>query len=512
MSLVSYLLVIDQGTTSTRVVLYSFSGEFALVAQARQEFPQYFPQSSWVEHDLNEIWLSLQQSCEEVLTTAQGLLPGFSSQQIAAIGITNQRETLAVFDRRSSQPLARAIVWHCKRSAEICRRFTAEEKAEMRAKTGLPVDPYFSASKITWLLENNPTVARGLRQGSAVVGTIDSYLLHRLSGGMAHVSEPSNASRTLLFDIKKGQWDEALLKQFSLPSASILPEVRDSAGVFARTKNLGFLPAGIAISGVLGDQQASLAGQGCFSPGEAKCTYGTGAFLLCQLGANDLRSTAGLLTTVSWSLNGKLSYALEGSTYIAGAAVQFIRDQLGWLGSSKEASQLKESVQAAPDIYFVPALAGLAAPWWEPAVKGGIFGLTRATTKEQLILATLEGIAFQINDVLIAMAEDLGAPLSILRVDGGASSNARLLAVQADLAGIRVERSSQMESTALGAAVFAALGCGLISSLAAATKIRESEKLFVPKNCDRAIKQAGWQRALAAVRGFSAEAQLPGRN
>jgi glycerol kinase len=503
----SYILVIDQGTTSTRVVLYSLLPQVRLIAKASREFPQHFPQASWVEHDLNEIWLSFQQAAEEALQLAKQQVATFKPEQIAAIGITNQRETLGVFDRHTSEPLARAIVWQCKRSSAICQRFTAGEKAEITAKTGLPVDPYFSASKITWLLENSPGVAAALRQGSALVGTIDSYLIHRLSRGAEHVTEASNASRTLLYHIEHGVWDEDLLRRFSLPSVDILPRVQDSAGVFARTRGLGFLPDGIPISGVLGDQQAALAGQGCFQPGEAKCTYGTGAFLLCQLGERPLRSASGLLTTVSWSLGGKRSFALEGSTYIAGAAVQFIRDQLGLLAHSSDASNLSGNLQAAPDIYFVPALSGLGAPWWEPAVKGALFGLTRATTKEQVILATLEGIAFQICDVLGAMAKDLEKPLAILRVDGGASSNDRLLALQADFAALTVERPRNIESSSLGAAIFAGLGCKMLTKLEDATKFREVEASFSQDSDEksaqlRAQKLAGWQRAIASLRMF----------
>jgi glycerol kinase len=505
----TYLLALDQGTTSSRALIYAcqHDGALQLIAQAKEEFPQHYPQASWVEHDLEEIWRSLASACTRAFDEAKSLVPSFRPEQLAAIGITNQRETLCVFDRQSSRPLCRAIVWQCKRSSAICAGFSAAEKETIISKTGLQVDPYFTASKITWIMENNPSVAAALRKNSAVVGTIDCYLMHRLSAGKSFVTEASNASRTMLYNLAEGCWDEELCRLFKLPSTAILPELRDSAGIFAHTKGVGFLPDGIPVSGVLGDQQAALAGQLCFSPGESKCTYGTGAFLLCQLGEKPLRSRARILTTVSWSLAGKRSYALEGSAFIAGAAVHFLRDNLKIIANSREASLLAPEVQAAPEIYFVPALAGLGAPWWNPEAKGAVFGLTRATTREQIILATLEGVALQVCDLLIAMAADMPGAISTVRVDGGASSNDRLLQLQADLANVQIERSAHLESTAFGAAIFAALGCGIMSSLEGARKSKQAGTIFTPaagteaaKN--RSAKLAGWRRSISAVQKF----------
>lgn len=501
----SYVLAIDQGTTGTTVLLFSStpSHPLRLLAKATREFPQHYPQAGWVEHDLEEIWESLRLACMQVLDEAKAKISGFAPAKIAAIGITNQRETLCVFDRQSSQPLAKAIVWQCRRSSEICKRFSSAEVRNIEEKTGLPVDPYFSASKITWLLENRPDVKAALLAKKAVVGTIDCYLIHRLSGGKSFVTEASNASRTLLFDIHRGCWDQELLGLFGLGSIDMLPEVRDSAGSFATTRGLGFLPDGLPIRGVLGDQQAALAGQTCFLPGESKCTYGTGAFLLVQLGEKAVASKAKLLTTISWSLAGKRFYALEGSAYIAGAAVQFLRDQLGIITSSSEASIIPAGTRAAPEVYFVPALAGLSAPWWEPQARGAIFGLTRGTSKEQLKLAALEGIALQVGDLLEAMAQDMGKPIRTLRVDGGACSNDVLMQLQADLARLQVERPVNLESTAFGAAIFAALGSGIFSSLSEAKKIREIEKVFSSSTDNQHVEKVrGWKRAIEAIRLF----------
>jgi glycerol kinase len=455
---------------------------------------------------LEEIWGSVVQAAKKALEQAAANRSGFSPKAIIALGITNQRETLCVFEKGTGKPLARAIVWQCKRSAAIVERLKSQGvEATVRRKTGLLLDPYFSGTKMTWLMENDAALAEQLRNGRAVMGTIDTYLIARLTGGKAFVTEASNASRTLCFDINHGAWDHELLEMLKVPGRDVLPEVRDSAGEFGRTRGLGFLPDGIPISGVLGDQQAALAGQACFSKGEAKCTYGTGAFLLANLGDKPLTSLAGMLTTVAWSLKNTRTYAFEGSAFIAGAAVQFLRDQMNMIGRAADSESLAEGDKGAPEVYFVPALAGLGAPYWDPKASGAFFGLTRGTRKGQIIRATLEGIAFQVADLTDAMAHDLGAPLSVLRVDGGAAANNLLMQAQADFAQVTVDRPLNLETTAFGAALFAGLGVGIYSGLNDLRSVRKTERLFAPKEAMHIVKaqRAGWQRAVRAVQVFA---------
>jgi glycerol kinase len=381
-----------------------------------------------------------------------------------------------------------------------------EEK--FKEKTGLVLDPYFSGTKITWLMENDPETARELRSGRAVAGTIDTYLIARLSGSTAFVTDASNASRTLAYDIGTGKWDQELLKILKIPGESSLPEVRDSAGLFGVTKGLNFLPDGVPITGVLGDQQAALAGQTCFGVGEAKCTYGTGAFLLLNLGEKKLKSQHGMLTTVAWSLGGRLSYAFEGSAFVAGAAVQFLRDQLRFLSNAAESEKCAEASLAAPEVYFVPALVGLGAPYWDPRAQGAFFGLTRGTTQGQLIRASLEGMAFQVKDLLDSMRKDCGERVKILRVDGGAAANNLLMQSQADFAGVAVDRPVNLETTAFGAALFAALGAGIFTNLNELRHARKTEKIFTPDANPESKKRIeaqlrGWERAVKAVQVFA---------
>ena len=506
-----FILAIDQGTTGSTALVVDVSQPDAVQVVGRRtvDFPQHFPQTGWVEHDLEEVWSSVVQAIAAALAEAEAKVPGFRVQDIAGLGITNQRETLCVFERETARPLARAIVWQCKRSTAICARLKAEgHEAMLRAKTGLVLDPYFSGTKLTWIMENAPELAARLQSGKAVVGTIDSYLIARLSGGRAFVTEASNASRTLLFDLHSGTWDRGLLDLFKVPSISILPEIRSSAGEFGRTRGLSFLPDGVPITGVLGDQQAALAGQACFGVGEAKCTYGTGAFLLANLGDKPLVSRAGMLTTVAWSLGGRLTYAFEGSAFIAGAAVQFARDQLGWLARASDAEGIARDARGAPEVYFVPALAGLGAPHWDPKAQGGFFGLTRGTTKAQLIRAVLEGIAFQVADLTDAMAADLGKPLTVLRADGGAAANDLLLESQANFAGLPVDRPTNLETTATGAALCAAFGLGLVTDLATLAKMRRQDRLFTPHPDESLVasQRAGWRRAVRAVQVFAGSA------
>ena len=506
-----FILAIDQGTTGTTVLVVDVTkpDATAIVGKQTIDFTQHYPQTGWVEHDLDGIWSSVAQAAAQAVAQAAAAHKDFEPKQIIAIGLTNQRETLCVFERKTGKPLTRAIVWQCKRSAEICNRLKAEGlEATIRAKTGLVLDPYFSGTKITWLMENRSDLAAQLRQGTAVLGTIDTYLIARLTGSEAFVTEASNASRTLAFNIHTGQWDPELLESLSIPNRDALPEVLDSAGIFGKTKGLSFLPDGIPISGVLGDQQAALAGQTCFDIGEAKCTYGTGAFLLANLGDQPLVSKAGMLTTVAWSLAGKLTYAFEGSAFIAGAAVQFLRDQMRIIRSAGDTEALASTATAAPEVYFVPALAGLGAPYWDPKAQGAFFGLTRGTSQAQMVRAVLEGIAFQVRELTEAIARDLGSPLQVLRVDGGASANSLLMQVQADYSAIRVDRPVNLETTAFGAALFAGLGIGLYANLDQLRRVRRTEHIFSPatsaaEKASISLQIAGWQRAVKAVQVFA---------
>lgn len=506
-----YILSIDQGTTGTTVLILDFNKKPAnqVLSRSNVEFPQYFPKAGWVEHDLNEIWASVQKASANALEEARSKDAQFHPEKIASVGITNQRETLCVWDRKTGKPLRKAIVWQCRRSTEICKHLKAENlEQQIRERTGLLADPYFSGSKIKWLMSHDHEVRSALESGRAILGTIDSWLISCLTNGNSFVTEASNASRTLLYNIHSGSWDKELCDIFSVPGLDCLPEIKDSAGEFGRTRGLGFLPDGIPINGVLGDQQAALAGQGCFEPGEGKCTYGTGAFLLLQLGTQNCLSSNGLLTTISWQLNGKKYYALEGASFIAGAAVQFMRDKLSLVETAAETEFLAADVTGAPEIYFVPALTGLGAPWWTPEARGAFFGLTRGTSKNQMIRASLEGMAFQVCDLLESMKQDSSTNLSILRVDGGASVNNLLMQVQADLANVNVERPVNTETTALGAALFAGLGAGLFSDISELLKQRETDRCYTPDpnkvaGPEREAMLSGWKNAVGAVRYFA---------
>ena len=508
-----YLLAIDQGTTGTTAVVLDVCDprNTTLIGHGTVDFPQHYPQLGWVEHDLEQIWGTVRSSILKAIDSARAHSHSgaFQPKDIVAIGITNQRETLCTFERKSGRPITRAIVWQCKRSADICRRLKKDGAEQLvRAKTGLVLDPYFSGTKMTWLLENNPEVAAKVRSGQAVWGTIDSYLLNRLTGGEVFATEASNASRTLIYNIASGAFDPELAEIFKVPSLSCLPEVKDSAGLFGKTKGLDFLPDGIPIAGILGDQQAALAGQTCFKVGEAKCTYGTGAFLLMNTGHQFLKSQAGLISTVAWSLNGRLTYAFEGAAFIAGAAIQFLRDQMGMLPDAASSERMAQTSRGAPDIYFVPALAGLGVPYWDPEAKGAILGLTRGASQGDLVRATLEGIAFQVNDLIKAMSKDVPSEIVSLRVDGGAAANNLLMQIQADLSGLNVDRPYNLETTATGAALFAGLGVGIFSGIEELMNVRKSERTFVPTRGDEAStlrgKQLkGWDRAVRATQVFA---------
>lgn len=500
------ILAIDEGTTGATALLIDVSSpqDPTVVGRRTVEFKQHFPQAGWVEHDLNDIWTALRSSVEGAVASTAGKV---SLKDIIAIGITNQRETLCVFDRKTSEPIRKAIVWQCRRSSQICSDLRARGiSSDVMKRTGLVLDPYFSGTKISWLMDNDPEVASAVKSGRAVFGTIDTFILHKLTGGQVFATESSNASRTLVYNLN-GHWDDEMIKLMKVPSLSALPEVKPSAGVFGVTKGLGFLPDGIPISGMVGDQQAALAGQACFEPGEAKCTFGTGAFLLLNTGSRPVFSKAGLLTTVAWNIAGKLTYASEGASFIAGAAVQFLRDQFQFLNKASEAETMARDVQASPGLYFVPALAGLGAPYWDPEARGAFLGMHRGTTKAEMVRAALEGIVFQVTDLADAMASDLGGPLKVMRADGGAAANNVLMQFQADLLSLPVDRPRDIETTAIGAAMFAGLGVGVYKTLQDLAKARKSERIFVPNDGldTRSLisrQKKGWAKAVKAVQVF----------
>jgi len=486
----TYILAIDQGTTgSTALVL---DEQLQTRGRADCDFPQHFPAPGLVEHDLAELWLSVLQAIPRALAQA-----GIDARQLAAIGLTNQRETTVLWHRHSGEPVHRAIVWQDRRTAAACAALQATGHGpRVRALTGLPIDPYFCATKLRWLLDHLD-LHQHAERGELQFGTIDSFLLHRLTGGKVHATEPSNASRTLLFDLHRLDWSDELCRLFGIPRA-LLPEVRPSAGLFGHTRGVPGLPDGIPITGIAGDQQAALFGQACHQPGMAKCTYGTGCFLLRQTGPTPVASAHGLVTTVAWQLPGAVSYALEGSAFIAGAAVQWLCEGLGLFANPQELEQQAASVASSEGVSFVPALTGLGAPHWRPEARGLLHGLTRGTTRAHIARAALEGIALQNLDLLLAMDRDTGSPLRELRVDGGAAANNLLLQFQADVLGLTIHRPQQLEATAFGAACLAGLGAGLFADLAGVAAAWQAERSFEPLMAPADIQQhrARWANAI----------------
>jgi glycerol kinase len=493
----SYVLALDQGTTSSRALLFDVAGN--IVASAQHEFPQHFPQPGWVEHDPNEIW-------DSQLLAARGCLAKakLDATQVAAIGITNQRETTVVWDRATGEPIHRAIVWQSRQTAPICERLRAKGlEAEVRARTGLVIDAYFSATKIRFILDAVPGAQRRAERGELAFGTVDSWLLHKLTKGRVHATEYSNASRTMLYDIRERRWDDGLLRALDVPRP-MLPEVRDSSGVFGEA-DPGWLGAAIPIAGVAGDQQAALFGQGCAEPGAAKNTYGTGCFLLMNTGADAPASRNGLVTTIAWGLGGKVEYALEGSVFVAGAAVQWLRDGLGLVKTGAETEAAARAVPDTGGVFVVPAFVGLGAPYWDEAARGTIVGITRGTTRDHLIRATLESIAFQTRDVVECLAADSGLRPATLRVDGGASSNDFLMQFQADLLGIPLWRPRVLEVTAFGAAGLAGLAVGFWKDRRALSAAPREGTVFDPgmKPAERDALYAEWKRAVERSRGWA---------
>lgn len=487
-----YILAIDQGTTGSTVLVIDRA--LSIRGRHTEEFAQIYPQPGWVEHDPEAILASVGHSVERALANA-----GVQAEEIAGIGITNQRETTVVWDRQTGRAIHNAIVWQDRRTTPRCQDLRADgHEALFRRRTGLVLDPYFSGTKIAWLLDNVSGARPRAEKGELAFGTIDSFLVWRLTGGAAHVTDASNASRTLLLDLHSLHWDEELCGLLRVPMA-VLPAVRSCSEVYGTTRNFPGLPDGIPVSGMAGDQQAALFGQACFAVGEAKCTYGTGAFLLMNTGDRAVESHNGLLTTVAWRLGGQTTYALEGSTFIAGAAVQWLRDGLGLIRKAADIEALAAGVPDAGGVYFVPALTGLGAPHWRPDARGAISGITRGTTAAHLARATLEGIAFQCSDVLDAMQRDLDRPLAALKVDGGASANDLLMQFQADLLGVEIVRPAMLETTALGAAFLAGLGVGLWPDLTAVSKAWREDRRFTRTlgADDVAARVAGWKAAVA---------------
>ncbi|MGW8312774.1 MAG: glycerol kinase GlpK [Desulfuromonadales bacterium] len=489
-----YILAIDQGTTGTTALLVDH--DLRIYSRQTVDFPQHFPKPGWVEHNPEEIWASVRKAILALLEST-----GITAGQIQAIGITNQRETTMLWERRDGRPVANAIVWQCRRTADICHRLKGHGLEEgYRRRTGLILDPYFSGTKLTWLLEESPETRSRAESGHLAFGTIDSFLVWRLTGGKTHVTDVSNASRTLLMDLQSLQWDAALLKPLGVPSA-VLPEITPSSYIYGKTNGLDFLPDGIPISGMAGDQQAALFGQACFSAGQSKCTYGTGAFILENIGPKPLPSKHGLLTTVAWQIDGRTSYALEGSAFIAGAAVQWLRDGIGLIEFSGDIEALASQVPDSAGVVFVPALTGLGAPHWRSEARGQITGLTRGTTAAHLARATLEGIALQIHDLVMAMADDRGVPGSILKVDGGAAQNNLLMQMQADLINRPVSRPETLETTALGAAMLAGLAIGFWNNTQELAASWQEERCFTPQAASpwREALLEQWQAAIKRI-------------
>lgn len=495
-----YLLAIDQGTTGSTVLVLSEDG--VVRGRGYREFPQYFPSPGLVEHEPDEIWTSVTEALVDALKSAS-----VRAQECAGIGITNQRETTLLWDRKSGRAPHRAIVWQDRRTSARCAELrNAGLEPLFRERTGLVLDPYFSGTKLEWLLDNVDGARAHAERGEWVFGTVDSYLLYRLTGGALHITDVTNASRTLLFDIVRGTWDDELLKHLRVPRAA-LPEVRGSSEVYGRTRGVEGLPDGIPIAGIAGDQQAALFGQACFETGDAKCTYGTGAFLLMNTGNTPTFSKNGLVTTIAWRIGDQTTYALEGSAFVAGSAVQWLRDQLKIIRKSEEVEALAASVPSSEGVVFVPALTGLGAPHWDADARGLISGITRGTSAGHIARATLEGIAFQIADLASAMISDAQRPITRLRVDGGAAQNNLLMQFQADLLEVPVDRPQNVETTALGAAYLAGLALGVFPDRAAVQRAHTLNRTWTPAMASDERKQhlVRWRQAVLRARSRHGE-------
>jgi glycerol kinase len=493
-----YILALDQGTTNSRAILFDEAGKPVAIAQ--QEFPQIFPKPGWVEHNPQDIWRTQRDVARAALDQKH-----IGAADVAAISITNQRETTLIWDRKTGEPVHNAIVWQCRRTAPLCDALKAEGvDRTIRAKTGLVTDAYFSGTKVAWLLENVPGMREQAEAGDLAFGTVDTWLLWNLSGGALHITDVTNASRTLLYNIYEGDWDDEILAHLNIPRC-LLPEVRPSSEVYGESVSHLF-GAPIPLSGIAGDQQAAMFGQVCLSPGMAKNTYGTGSFVLMNTGEEGTPSESGLLTTIAWQISGQpVIYALEGSVFISGAAVQWLRDGLQIIDSAPEVEPLAASVESAEGVYFVPAFVGLGAPHWDAYARGTLVGMTRGTTKAHIARATLDAIALQSRDVLEAMHKDSGIALSALRVDGGASQNDLLMQIQADVLGVPVQRPAVTDTTALGSAYLAGLAVGFWPDTDALSAQWSIERTFEPRMsaAERNALIAGWQRAIERAKGWA---------
>jgi glycerol kinase len=498
-----YVAALDQGTTSSRAILFNQAGE--IVSRAQYPVHQIYPHPGWVEHDPLEILAAEKRALAEAVNSAH-----IDPKAIAAVGVTNQRETTILWDRKTGAPVYNAVVWQCRRTAEICDRLKDGGAGELvTEKTGLLIDPYFSGTKIQWILDNVPGVRKRAENGELCAGTVDSWLVWNLTGGRAHVTDCSNASRTMLFNIHTLDWDEELCKLLNVPIA-LLPRPVESSGELGRiAENVPGLEdlAGIPICGSAGDQPAALFGQACFAPGQAKNTYGTGCFTLMNVGGEPVRSKAGLVTSVAWNLGGRVTYALEGSVFHAGSAIQWLRDELKLIDSAPECDRLAESVTDSGGVYLVPAFTGLGAPYWDPYARGTLLGMTRGTNRAHIARAVLDSIAYQVTDLMNAMREDAARPITTLRVDGGASVSDILLQTQADLLRLDVDRPAQVETTAFGAAALAGLAAGVWRDQAELSGLRHSQHVFSPvRPAERcAADYRNWKRAVERASGWIAE-------
>lgn len=495
-----YILSIDQGTTSSRAMLFNQKGEIAGVAQ--REFKQHFPQSGWVEHDANEIWTSVLAVMTEVMNEHN-----INADQVEGIGITNQRETTVVWDKNTGRPIYHAIVWQSRQTQEICNDLKEQGYEQLfRDKTGLLLDPYFAGTKVKWILDNVEGAREKANNGDLLFGTIDSWLVWKLSGDAAHITDYSNASRTLMFNIHDLKWDDELLEILDVPK-NMLPEVKASSEIYAKTVSYHFFGQEVPIAGIAGDQQAALFGQACFERGDVKNTYGTGGFMLMNTGEKAVKSDSGLLTTIAYGLDGKVNYALEGSIFVSGSAIQWLRDGLRMINSAPQSENYATRIDSTEGVYVVPAFVGLGTPYWDSEARGAIFGLTRGTEKEHFIRATLESLCYQTRDVMEAMSKDSGIDVQSLRVDGGAVKNDFIMQFQADIVNIPVERPEIQETTALGAAYLAGLAVGFWDSKDEIAKNWKLEEKFEPKMDEQEREQLykGWKKAVEATQVFKTE-------
>ncbi|MCE4988927.1 glycerol kinase GlpK [Staphylococcus hominis] len=495
-----YIMSIDQGTTSSRAILFDKEGQIQGVAQ--REFKQYFPKSGWVEHDANEIWTSVLAVMAEVINENE-----IDPEQIKGIGITNQRETTVIWDKKTGRPIYHAIVWQSRQTQHICNELKEQgHEKTFRNKTGLLLDPYFSGTKVRWILDNVKGAREKAENGDLLFGTIDTWLVWKLSGGEAHITDYSNASRTLIYNIHELKWDDELLELLDIPKA-ILPEVKESSEVYAHTKDYHFFGQEVPIAGIAGDQQAALFGQACFERGDVKNTYGTGGFMLMNTGEEPVTSESGLLTTIAYGLDGKVNYALEGSIFVSGSAIQWLRDGLRIINSAPQTENYATRVNSTDNVYFVPAFVGLGTPYWDSEARGAIFGLTRGTEKEHFIRATLESLCYQTRDVMEAMSKDSGIEVNNLRVDGGAVKNNFIMQFQADIVDTSVERPEVQETTALGAAYLAGLAVDFWEDKKDIADGWKLEKEFNPEMSEetRTKLYKGWKKAVEATQVFKLE-------